>query len=86
MKAIAYQNFIVIAIKAIQEQQKEIEELKEKNNLIMEEIGKLKAAKCLRFHHTFSGNKQTAHEEDVQIGTTVCLRRTNSVKKLLFIM
>jgi len=45
MKAITYQNFNVIAIKAIQEQQKEIDLLKEQNRMIMEEIGKLKAAK-----------------------------------------
>ena len=41
MKAITYQNFSVVAIKAIQEQQKEIEELKEKNNALMTEFGKL---------------------------------------------
>ncbi len=37
MKAIAYQEFTVIAIKAIQEQQKQIEQLKEQNKLLIEE-------------------------------------------------
>ena len=41
-KGITYQYFNIIAIKAIQEQQKEIELLKEQNKLILEELSKLK--------------------------------------------
>jgi FtsZ-binding cell division protein ZapB len=43
-KAIAYQNFNVIAIKAIQEQQQEIEALKVQNKALMAQMGKMQAA------------------------------------------
>ena len=42
MKAVAYQNFSVIAIKGIQEQQQQIELLKEELKLMKKEIAELK--------------------------------------------
>lgn len=44
LKAIAYQNFTVIAVKAIQEQQQQLETLKNENKILQERIEKLEAA------------------------------------------
>jgi hypothetical protein len=43
-KGITYQYFSVIAVKAIQEQQNEINLLIEQNKMILEELKKLKSA------------------------------------------
>lgn len=44
LKAIAYQNFTVITVKALQEQQAQIEVLKEENKILKERLDKLQAA------------------------------------------
>jgi hypothetical protein len=53
MKAIGYQNFSVIAIKAIQEQQQQIDLLKTENRIQKEKMEKLEAAVA-----AISGNKK----------------------------
>ena len=44
MKAIAYQNFNIIAIKAIQEQQQQMDILKNENTMLKDKMKKLEAA------------------------------------------